>query len=235
MENAQSSSPLGNHSIYCGTTRYILPLPCDELIRSTGPTTLEMFLIGAEAQFQLVSRFLPQNPSVLDIGCGCGRIARFLTSIHGIRYVGFDVLPYSIQWCRTAFDPLFGECMRFEHFDGFSKAYNPRGTVKPGGYRFPVEDRSVDLAFAFSVFTHLLEQDARHYLDETKRCLKKSGRALFSIHNTPAQGCDFSGDEHRIDIATSYFIGMASDAGLELVEDLGDICGQHTLLLRRSL
>ena len=229
-----SSKPLGNNSVYCGNLKYVIPFPCDELIRSTGPTSLEMYLIGADTQFQLVSRFLPPNPSVLDIGCGTGRIAHLLTTIHGLRYIGFDVLPGSVQWCKATFDPLFGDRMRFVHFDGYSKAYNAAGTVKPKDYRFPAENESIDLAFAFSVFTHLLEEDARHYLSETQRCLRQSGLALFSIHNTPTPGSSFSGDEHRIDIAPEYFVEMASIAGLELAEDIGDICGQHTLLLRRK-
>lgn len=227
-----SDKPIGNHTVYCGNLKYVIPFPSDELIRSTGPTSLEMYLIGADTQFQLVSRFLPPNPSVLDIGCGTGRIAHLLTTIHGIRYTGFDVLPRSIQWCKNTIGALFGDQMRFEHYDGYSKAYNAAGTVKPSEYRFPAENESIDLAFAFSVFTHLLEEDACHYLAETHRCLRPSGLALFSIHNNPAPGSKFSGDEHRIDIATEYFVEMAANAGLELVEDIGDICGQDTLLLR---
>jgi len=89
-------------------------------------------------------------------------------------------------------------------------------------------------AFAASVFTHLLEPHARHYLRETGRVLVAGGRALLSIHDEPPAGQRFAGTEDRIDIEDAYFIELAAESGLRLTEHLGDVCGQQMFLFTRS-
>ena len=32
---------------------------------------------------------------------------------------------------------------------------------------------------------------------------------------------------------TAYFAGWLTEAGFDMVEDIGDVCGQHTLVLRK--
>ena len=61
-----------------------------------------------------------------------------------------------------------------------------------------------------SLFTHLLEDDCRHYLAEISRVSKPRGLALISIHNEPPHGERFAGDESRIDIEEAYFVELAA-------------------------
>ena len=65
------------------------------------------------------------------------------------------------------------------------------------------------------------------------RVLKRGGLAVVSFHDRPLANERFSGSEHRADYETDYFNELAVKAGLELVEDIGDVCGQHTLALRK--
>jgi hypothetical protein len=92
----------------------------------------------------------------------------------------------------------------------------------------------VDVSFAGSLFTHLLEPDAAHYLRETARVLAPAGRAIVSLHIEPAAGFRYSGSEARIDVEPDYFLELATNAGLVLDERLGDLCGQEILVLRRG-
>ena len=46
--------------------------------------------------------------------------------------------------------------------------------------RFPCEDRSITLAFATSVYTHLMPGAMRRYLEETRRVLAPGGRAVIT-------------------------------------------------------
>ena len=132
------------------------------------------------AHFRRLGRLQP-NETVLDIGCGVGRMAIPLLgymSPEG-RYVGFDISPQAIRWCTdhiAAKNPSF----TFHVADIFNKEYNPRGTCRAAEYRFPCEDGSVDFAFAASVFTHMLPDDVRRYLAEIHRVLKPGGRGLFT-------------------------------------------------------
>jgi SAM-dependent methyltransferase len=96
--------------------------------------------------------------------------------------------------------------------------------------RFPAGDSSVDVVFAASLFTHLLEPDSRHYLREVRRVLAPRGRALLSIHTAVPPGVKYQGTETRIDVEKDYFQEMAADAGLLPVDFVEDLAGQQVFV-----
>ena len=212
---------------------YGLPIPNQVLRESSSVGNLDAFFAIGEAWALMVSHFLPDRPLVLDIGCGCGKLARFLSLNPGLRYVGVDVFRPAIDWCRKTFSALPGDRFRFEHFDGYSAVYNPGGKVSPTEYVLPCAAGSVDVTVCASLFTHLLLPDCMHYLAELSRVLKPHGRAIVSLHTQPAQGARFSGDETRIDIAPAYFSELAAEAGLAAKEEIGLIYGQDVYLFER--
>jgi SAM-dependent methyltransferase len=112
--------------------------------------------------------------SVLDFGCGCGRLARqFIQQRPRPRaYLGIDVHRGMVQWCEQNLAP-HATGFRFAHHDVLNQAFNPRGAQPTGP--FPVEPRSISLVNAWSVFTHLVEAHARHYLAEVERVLREDG------------------------------------------------------------
>jgi len=119
------------------------------------------------------------------------------------------------------------------HLDVRNAHYNPGGTLSPDEALFPADDASIDVAFGASIFTHLLEPAARHYLAETARCLRPGGVLLASIHDEPPQGERYSGNEDRIDVTAAYFAALARDAGLAARGPHGNLCGQETLLFEK--
>jgi SAM-dependent methyltransferase len=211
---------------------YGLAVPSYPLRTSTGAAGLEFWFGLGDAWAQLVSRFLPRDPLVLDIGCGCGKLARFLHLNPALRYVGVDLFKPSILWCRRAFAHA-ADRFRFEHFDGYSALYNPGGAVQVRDYRLPVDVASVDVVVCGSLFTHLLEPDAVHYLAEISRVLKPGGQALVSIHSEPPEGQLYAGDEARIDVDEDYFLQLCGNAGLASAERIGLVYGQLVHRLQR--
>ena len=133
-------------------------------------------------QLSIIDALLPdvEGRTVLDIGCGIGRMAAglacYLDPLTG-RYHGFDPVPKGIAWCNQAFAayPHF----RFEQADVFNEHYWPQGRVLATDYHFPLPDWSVDFAIATSVFTHLYYEEVEAYLKEAARVLKPEG-VLFS-------------------------------------------------------
>jgi SAM-dependent methyltransferase len=131
---------------------------------------------------------LEPHHAILDIGAGNGKLARALTgflSPQG-RYCGFDVMREVMEWCTQQYVgfPNF----RFTHADIYSDHYNPNTAVKSEDYVFPYEDSSFDVAFAGSLFTHILPATTQNYLNETARVLKPGGRlvmtcAIVNEHN----------------------------------------------------
>lgn len=137
--------------------------------RATGEEFLRHFRDLADLQ---------PSDRVLDIGCGIGRMARVLTGElrpPGGSYDGFDVDRDGISWCQRHYQTT-PVPFRFTHVDIHHAEYNPRGVVSPATISFPYPDGAFDLAIATSVFTHLLEDVADHYLAEAARVLAPGGR-----------------------------------------------------------
>jgi SAM-dependent methyltransferase len=120
---------------------------------------------------------------VVDIGSGVGKSAVALRDFgyNGERfagsYHGFDIDPEMVAWCRSNFP---ADRFRFTCLDMNSSVYNPGGTVgkKPG---LDYEDGQADLVFSQSLFSHLLEDDIRHYLRESYRVLRPGGAMLMTF------------------------------------------------------
>jgi len=210
-----------------------IPIPPIQLMNLVGSYAFGDFLLVGEAWANIIQQFVKAPADLLDIGCGCGRTARFLTSNALIRsYVGFDVSTNAIDWARENIGSCTKGRFRFLHCPVFNGFYNPGGTIRATEFKFPAADRSITLAFAASLFTHLLEPDARHYLQEVSRVLRPGGILVASIHDENAEPGKLTGAEERVDMTSDYFLGMAAAAGLELFQDFSVVVGQHLLALR---
>lgn len=126
---------------------------------------------------------LAQRDDVLDIGCGFGRmalpLARFLAP--EARYLGFDIAPEPVQWCRDHIAPL-RPGFSFEHVDVRHPLYNAGGALPEdagflGRIVAPPGWRPTFIA-AVSVLTHL-EQDAIVQLLADARAVLPPGGRLF--------------------------------------------------------
>jgi SAM-dependent methyltransferase len=210
-----------------------IPVPNRRLRASSGTADLAMFLGIGEAWAHLVSGFLPDRPAVLDLGCGCGKLARFLALRPDLRYLGVDLYGPSILWCRRAFAP-HADRFAFEHFNGRSAHFNPGGDVAVQDYRLPTGSGAMDMVVCGSLFTHLFEADARHYLAEIARVLKPGGRALLSLHVDVAPGETWSGTEVRVDVDEAHFLAACAQAGLAHEQAIGAVYGQAVHLLSRA-
>jgi SAM-dependent methyltransferase len=119
-------------------------------------------------------------PRVLDWGCGCARVARFVMNEPGVKLTGVDVDPDNVAWSG-------------EHFPQANWQTVPLRppTLLPEGY--------FDLAYGISVFTHLKEPDQNLWLDELRRVLRPGGVALMTFHG-PASivWSRLSGERYRV-------------------------------------
>jgi SAM-dependent methyltransferase len=135
----------------------------------------EYFIASARELIGELSKreYLTPHSQVLEMGCGCGRnalaLSRFLADDGS--YVGQDVDAEMIAWCTRN---LATDRFRFEHNDQFSAVYNPTGSAGTH-YRLPVADGSRTLIIAVSVYSHLLYEDARRYIEESGRVMAPGG------------------------------------------------------------
>ncbi|MCA6271889.1 MAG: class I SAM-dependent methyltransferase [Phenylobacterium sp.] len=104
--------------------------------------------------------------AVLDWGCGCGRIARWIADDvirGGGRFHGADLNPTLIRWCAA----------------NLPGVYTENGLRPP----LPLGDSQFDLVYAHSVLTHLTEAVAVDWLAECARVLKPGAIALLTFHD----------------------------------------------------
>jgi SAM-dependent methyltransferase len=141
--------------------------------------------IGRE-MFDLLRERCDLKPSsvVLDIGCGCGRVATPIAEYlrDGI-YHGIDIVEPMVDWCKeniSASTPHF----HFHHADLRNTLYRKEGQTADS-YVFPFPDGTFDVIFATSVFTHLIPASANQYAREVARLLKpETGRGLLTFFLT---------------------------------------------------
>jgi ubiquinone/menaquinone biosynthesis C-methylase UbiE len=119
------------------------------------------------------------NERILDVGCGCGLMAIYLSEYlcSSGRYVGVDINKPSIRFCQKSIatrHPNF----TFIHIDIKNNLYNPGGKLAAENCSFPFNDRSFDMILLKSVFTHMLPKEVDNYLKEISRLLSYNGRCL---------------------------------------------------------
>ncbi|WP_424629794.1 class I SAM-dependent methyltransferase [Bradyrhizobium sp. SYSU BS000235] len=140
---------------------WISPLWFD--FRDTGRSQLEYFIDVAGLQ---------PSHRVLDIACGVGRIAiplsTYLNDEGG--YEGFDIKKELIEWCQNNISAR-RKNFQFRVAD-VATTWNPEGRSSVEDYRFPYPDSTFNLAYAGSIFTHILPNGAKNYLQQTARVLK---------------------------------------------------------------
>ncbi|MEY2488591.1 MAG: hypothetical protein QOC70_533 [Verrucomicrobiota bacterium] len=100
--------------------------------------------------------------AILDWGCGCARVARFVAEFAPRKLTGIDIDPDNIQWCKTNIPQA-----EFDRID-----------LDPPT-RFA--DESFDLVYGISVFTHLSEADQDRWLAELQRITKPDAAVLMSV------------------------------------------------------
>jgi SAM-dependent methyltransferase len=141
------------------------PLPPRRLlVRVAGTADGEWFLRSGRAAYDAIAASVPLDEveSVLDFGCGCGRVLRYWSD--GARTVaGSDRDAGAVDWCRAHLP--FAKVVR-------------NGLAPPLAY----PDESFDLVYALSVFTHLTAELQTAWRDELRRVLRPGGRLLVTTH-----------------------------------------------------
>jgi len=130
-------------------------------IGSASPEDYET--VGRLEKSLLVYAGLRPEDFLLDVGCGSGRLAVHLAGWLEGPYLGTDVV-------QTLLDHAAQACnrpdWRFERVSGLT---------------VPADSDSVDMACAFSVFTHLHHEESFVYMRDIHRVLKPGSRLVFSF------------------------------------------------------
>lgn len=182
---------------------------------------------------------ITKESTVLDIGCGSGRLAIGLLNVcPGLhKYWGMDVHTSSIQWCLrwiTRYHPNFQFCCVSLRND----RYNAGGTRVGSDIQLPFKDGLFDVVFLVSVFTHMVRRHLVKYIEEIHRLLKPGGKAMFTIYVGEASALDQSGGRLFRVVHTDRFLrGALAAAGFRVLKVQAcageELAGQTAVLIER--
>lgn len=106
-----------------------------------------------------------KNSSILDWGCGPGRVIRHFPVIidSSNKIMGCDYNHQYVDWCKQNLNEI--------HF--FYNDLNPPLKLK---------EKSLDLVYGLSIFTHLSEDNHYAWINEMYRILKNDGILFITTH-----------------------------------------------------
>ncbi|MBV9479834.1 MAG: class I SAM-dependent methyltransferase [Acidobacteria bacterium] len=128
----------------------------------------------------LARNYCTSRSDVVELGCGCGRLARPLRDpvwdpwFEGT-YVGVDIDKEMIEYCRQNFPPERFQFILSPHKSRtYSRGKLPDESKVAFDLTIAAED-SKDFVYSLSLFSHLLEAEAVDYLQESYRILRAGG------------------------------------------------------------
>ncbi|MFC2020399.1 class I SAM-dependent methyltransferase [Chloroflexota bacterium] len=129
--------------------------------------TLEQYLeyLRHLAAYAVLAEPLVANKKVLEIGCGSGYGANYLSE-SALSVVATDISPKGIADCRNKYGR--------ENLD----------FMEANGLKLPFKNSSFDVAVSFQVIEHLTPKSALKYLSEIRRVLNSEGVFLVSTPNS---------------------------------------------------
>jgi ubiquinone/menaquinone biosynthesis C-methylase UbiE len=172
--------------------------PSDLIFLIIGLRWATVYWNGGKEVYNEVENVLRKNSiklgdtgSVLDFGCGCGRIIRhFYFNNKNLRFFGSDYNPVLINWCR--------ENLSFADF-------SVNQLSPPMNYG----NENFNMIYARSVFTHIGADLQKSWMKEFHRVLKAGGYLYITTHG---ESTFRNLDKNVIDELTQNQIAVVNDA-----------------------
>jgi ubiquinone/menaquinone biosynthesis C-methylase UbiE len=126
----------------------------------------QSFEVSGRRDAEDLAKLLPNRGTVLEIGCGTGRVMQHVASICD-QLRGIDISKGMVEQGRQRLAHLTN--VTFEVGNGYDLA--------------PFEDSSIDLVYSLYAFQHMPKTTAYNYFVEAARVLRPEGLLRFQVPN----------------------------------------------------
>ena len=182
--------------------RFPFPPPAN-MLRVIGDTDVARFAMGGATIFKNIERYLAELgcawsdfPSVLDWGCGAGRVTRYLIGETPCAVTGVDIDADNIAWCGQAYS-------------------GARFATVPLRPPTDLDPESFDLVVGLSVMTHLQEKDQWKWLEELRRLTRPEALLFLSVQGPTQYAYNrFPAHLYRR-VEAQGFLDLARDGALD--------------------
>lgn len=200
--------------------------PCGHLT-----DTPEKFYLAACEEVDRIVRDigLHSTTTILDIGCGAGRLPIGLLARRAAFsfYLGIDVAKDRVDWCAKNLSPQDPR-LHYQFLDMHNARYNPAGQRT---LDLALPPSSFDIIYLYSVFSHLIETDVRLYLDLIATVLRPGGvcfTTMFVADGVPPVTenpagigpFEWMGSLHCVLYERGHWYAMLESAKLNIVREL---------------
>jgi len=145
--------------------------PAKLRFRVNGTPSLEIFVKGGknnkndlENALSKVEKNFDSFEKILDFGCGCGRLLKWLDPKKNQKFYGTDIDNELISWCKKFLTAV---------------EFSTNARMPP----LKFVSNTFDFVYSLSVFTHLDEKSQFEWLKELQRITKKNGLILVTLHS----------------------------------------------------
>jgi len=151
--------------------KFVSPFPPPELMENVSGLTSERDFASHGADFFIAlseasPRPLTEYGSILDFGCGCGRLARMFKG-HPHKVAGCDIDRRHVDWVNRSLGHVQAKL----------------SSVRPP---IPYDDDEFDAVISISSFTHLNESAQDEFLSELHRVCQPNGTLFLTVHGQKA-------------------------------------------------
>lgn len=151
--------------------QFVSPFPPSELMANVSGLQNERDFASHGADIYRALSIASTKPlsecrSILDFGCGCGRLARMFKGHLG-RIAGCDIDSRHVEWVNNNLPFMEAK---------LSKVVPP----------IPYADNEFEVIISISIFTHLTEHSQDQFLAELHRVCQPEGRLFLTVHGQRA-------------------------------------------------
>lgn len=179
------------------------------------------YYVMGKTEFELLAmEGLGPNDTVIDFGCGNGRLAVHVIPYleKGGTYIGIDIAETYLQ-----------------HAAARVKRQTPKPAceirwVHQTTPEFPIAEKSVNMICAFSVFTHMEHEDTYNYLKSALKITKPGGKFIYSclpLHLADSKG--FFCDEAKLSLDGRWQKVRNVVTSVDLMTEISQMAGWNVV------